>query len=697
MTFLNPAILFGLIAAAIPLIIHLFNFRKPKSVDFSSLAFLEELRQQTMRRLRLKQWLLLALRMLAIACLVLAFARPTVESGVAQRIVGPGRSSVAVILDNSVSMLQRDQNGDYFSQARDELLALAGDLNTGDELTIIPLVADPTSGPARLASPALASDWIADLDVKAGVGRLAESIEQGLSALEQSSFATLELILISDFQATTFTDSIDVEIPPGVRVYLVPIGSTSHDNTAITRVDVTSSIVDLDQPVSLQVTVTNYGETELMNWGVNAFLGDARVAQATLDLGAGESADIDLVMSPGERGWIPGYVEIEDDDFDFDNRRYFTLHVPQVRRVLVVRGEGTDSRHVELALSQEVSRDGSVFDVNAIDEQELSSIPIADYDAVILHGVRFYSSGQIAALSNFVSGGGGLLIFVGESGPAADQQALLTALGGGRLTSLSGQPEADAAVATLDGIDSEHPVFSGVFDWDEQDPIDVGHPAVFRMAGYRPGPGDEHTIMTSTSGTPFLQEIRGGQGRVMLAPFVPEPAWTDLPLRGLFVPLLHRSMYYLTSSEGESGEGATAGSEAQYRLGTGQESRVVLVSAEGDEWIPEQRGGLQGLLITIPAAIRNEGVYDITADGTTIQRIAINGDPAESNLTMLDAQEAADLLESPGNHPVVVLESSASKVSSNDGARRVAGIEIWNVFLGLALVFLVVEMLVAKR
>ncbi|MFC2085860.1 hypothetical protein ACFLRO_01465, partial [Bacteroidota bacterium] len=648
-------------------------------------------------RLRVKQWLLLVLRMLAIACLVLAFARPTVESGVAGRIVGIGRTSAAVVLDNSVSMLQRDQNGDFFSQAKDEVLSLADDLTPADELIVLPLIADPGTGSARPSSPTLARDWVTEVEVRSGRAGLAAAIQRGILALSESIHPNKEMFLVSDFQSTNFPDSLDVDIPPGIRAYLVPVGSLVQDNAAVTSVEVVSSIVDQDQPVTVRATVSNFGETDLQNWGVSVYLMDDRVAQATIDLDAGTSAGINLVMSPGQRGWLPAYVEIEDDNFEIDNRRYFTLHVPQVRRILVVRGDDTNSQYVELALSRELSRGGSVFEIHPAQESALASVTIADYDAVVLHGVHDYSSGQIASLANYVSGGGGLFIFTGDSGPASDQQALLSALGGGSYTAMTGSRGAEVAVATLDDIDREHPIFSGVFDQNERARIDIGHPAVYRMAGYRPGAGDEHTVITTTSSVPFLQEIRGGKGRVLMVPFLPEPEWTDLPLRGLFVPLLHRSMYYLTSSEGESGDGVIAGSSNQIRLGTGQDSQVKLVSADGEEWIPEKRGGLRGLLLTIPPSIREPGVYDITADGTTIQRIAINGAPAESDLRRLGAAEVATRIESPAGYPVVVLNSTAAERSSAGRDNQQAGNEIWNVFLGLALVFLVLEMLVAKR
>jgi hypothetical protein len=124
MTFLNPFILLGLAAAAIPLIIHLFNFRKPKRVDFSSLAFLKERQKTTMQRVRIKQWLLLLLRTLAIGCLVLAFARPTLTGGLGTALGGRATTSIALVIDNSLSMTLRDVQGEYLEQAR----AIAGSI-----------------------------------------------------------------------------------------------------------------------------------------------------------------------------------------------------------------------------------------------------------------------------------------------------------------------------------------------------------------------------------------------------------------------------------------------------------------------------------------------------------------------------------------------------------------------------------------
>jgi hypothetical protein len=156
-------------------------------------------------------------------------------------------------------------------------------------------------------------------------------------------------------------------------------------------------------------------------------------------------------------------------------------------------------------------------------------------------------------------------------------------------------------------------------------------------------------------------------------------------------------MYYLTSSEGVSGEGPTVGSGAAIRINATGGARASLGSALGEQWIPEQQGGLQGLVLTIPGDIGEPGVYDIVADEVLSARVALNGHPSESDLKTMDADQLQSMMDTFGGGPVTVLESEDVEFSAIEAGTESAGTEIWNVFLAVALLFLVVEMLVAKR
>ena len=146
MGFLNPFLLIGLAAAAIPIAVHLFNFRRPERLDFSTLRFVREIEATSMRRVRIKQWLLLALRTLALGFLVLAFARPTRTADAGVFDDGAAQSLI-VVLDNSRSMTLRDAQGELMDQARGLGAAVIDATGAGDERTVLPVARPPEYRP----------------------------------------------------------------------------------------------------------------------------------------------------------------------------------------------------------------------------------------------------------------------------------------------------------------------------------------------------------------------------------------------------------------------------------------------------------------------------------------------------------------------------------------------------------------------
>ena len=207
MTFLNPFLLLGLAAAAIPIVVHLFNFRRPRRVVFSSLTFLRELEKSTMQRMRVQQWLLLAARILALACLALAFARPVLE-GAAGQALGRANASVVLVLDNSRSMQFRDAQGAYFSQAKALAAELVTGLAEGDEVFLLPTASDPTRRPAVFRTEAALLDALAALEVENATQPLTHLLDRAASLLENAVHPVREIYVVSDFQASTLADSV---------------------------------------------------------------------------------------------------------------------------------------------------------------------------------------------------------------------------------------------------------------------------------------------------------------------------------------------------------------------------------------------------------------------------------------------------------------------------------------------------------
>lgn len=699
MTFLNPLLLLGLVAAAIPLIIHLFNFRRPRRVDFSSLAFVRELQKSTMQRVRIKQWLLLAMRMLAIACLVLAFARPTLRGNF---LGAGGASSVAVVVDNSLSMGLRDDQGEYLAQAKNVAAGLIGQLEQNDEVFVLPMADDGAVEPASFRSRGAALDALAEIELENHVSSTQRAVERAAEILTGARSLNKEIYVVTDLQQSTLTDSAGVVLPNDTRLIVLPVGGRKYPNVAVTDVQLASRIVEVGQPVNVQAVLTNYGSEPVEDYVASLSLEGQRVAQATADLMPGVGTTVTFTATPQQRGWLSGAVQIEDDDFAHDNIRYFTLNIPERRRLLLVQGEGQVLEYVDLALSSELTQGRIAFDKETIPESQLTSANLGRYDAVLLIGPRDLSSGEAGALQRYVADGGGLLIFPSAEARPEDYNSLLAGLGGGKIGGFNGTRGGQSApIAAFENVDLEHPLFEGIFDRPQRSgDVRVESPDVYYALSYTAGRGNEQTLVRLSNGVPFLQEIRHGRGVAFLMSVAPDPGWSDFPMRGLFIPLLYRSVFYLSSGETATGEQFTLGTPGELRVpGLSEAGSVRLISPLGEEYVPTQRTLLGTALIQVGGSLRTPGVYDLVAGERTVRRVAVNLPPRESNLEVLDAGEGARRLADHVEGDVQVLNSAGNRVDrivETIGEQRY-GSELWNVFLMLALLFLIAEMMVAKQ
>jgi hypothetical protein len=410
---------------------------------------------------------------------------------------------------------------------------------------------------------------------------------------------------------------------------------------------------------------------------------------------------VSFTATPQERGWLQGRVEIADDEFAIDNRRRFTLHVPEERRVLVVRGNGQDTRFVDLALSSEMIADRIAFRSTTVGEDRLASSDLGAFDAVLLVGPQGLSSGEVGSLARYVEQGGGLLLFPSAQARPEDYNALFETVDGGTFRGFSGAQGGDRSIAAFDRVDLEHPLFEGVFDRSkQQEDTQVESPDIFYAMNYQPAGGAEQTLIELSNGFPFLQEVRHGGGVMLVSAVAPSPTWSDLPVRGLFIPLLYRSVYYLSAGASVAGEQLTAGDDSELRItGVSPDATLRIVGPEGLERSPEQRMLFGAVLLQTGGDLTTPGFYDVRSGETLVRRVAVNVEAAESDLRRAEPDEAAKALGEATEASVQVLGGASPDVTAVAEALRTqrAGTEIWNVFLLLALGFLTTEMLVASQ
>ena len=695
MSFLNPAALLALAAVAVPLFLHFFNLRQPRTVEFSSLDFVKELQESTVQRVRIKEWLLLLLRMLAIACLVLAFAQPTLTSDLG----GMGASvptTHALVVDNSLSMTADGEGGSYFDQATRTAEGVLETVEEGDEVLLWPTARAGQSRPDPVSNVGVVRQALANLEPRAGASALSRAI---VEAAGQSDTPRTVVYVMSDLQASTLGDSVATDVPDGVQVQLLPVETRTQSNVAITDVTVTSRIAEVDQPVQLEATLVNHGPEPLDDYVSSVYLAGDRVAQATATLEPGLETTVSFTVTPQTRGWLEGAVVTEDDDVPVDDRHHFTLHVPEERRVLLVRGEGQRTKYLDLALSSEMIESRIAFRTTAIEENALASAELGQYDAVLLAGPRSLSSGEVEALTRYVDRGGGLLLFPNAQARPEDYNALFGALDAGSFRGFSGALSADRTVASFGRVDLEHPLFEGVFSQERRrEDASVEQPNIHYVMNFRPSGQSGQTLIELSNGFPFLHEVRHGGGRLLVTAVAPTRDWSELPVRGLFVPLLYRSVYYLSASTSVAGEQLVAGRPAELRVtGVAPDASLRLRGPGGIEVTPEQRTLFGATLLQIGETLTEPGVYDVQAGTTQVRRVAVNVDPAESDLQAASSAEASETLRTTTGAPVQAVAAAEDGEVAETLRTQRAGTEIWDVFLLLALLFLAAEMLVASQ
>ena len=684
MTFLNPLLLAGLAAVAIPVVVHLFHFRRPRRVDLPTLRFLRAVEATAVRRMRLRQWLLLALRVAAVALLALAFARPTRTADAAGLFADRGARSLAVVVDNSRSMTLRDADGALLDQARRIAAAAIEATGPGDERTVVPTAAPPNVRPIPFTSPGPALDALAALRPASRASSLTAAVARAASGLAAAVHPRREIVVVSDLQASTFTDSARVDLPPDVSLVLLPLAARAAPNTAVTGVRVASGIVAPGQPVRIEATVTRFGG-RAGRVSATLTLGGDRVAETAVDVTPGRAARVVFTATPRARGWSGGEVRIAPGEgAAWDDARAFALHVPPPPRVLVVRGDGARADRLLLALG--VAAEAGGLSLAETAEGALGSADLGRTDVVVLVGPTAVSPRAAARLAAFAARGGGVLAFPGDA-PEALNPAL-AALGGGRIAGTVGA-RGGPPIGGLAATDLRHPLFAGLFDTPTPT---VESPDVRLAARYTPGRGDERTIMQLAAGPPLLHEIRRGAGRTLLFGVAADPEWSDLTERSLFVPLVVRSVAYLAAGA-TLGDAAAPDGVRSVRVETAAAGALRLVGPDGRAVAAEQRAVAGGVVLSLDAATET-GLYRVMQGERLLRTVAVNETARESDPALLEPAEAARRLEALTGRPVRLVDGRGG---AGLAAASGTGTPLWTWALGLALVALVAETAVASR
>ncbi|MDH3251211.1 MAG: BatA domain-containing protein [Ignavibacteria bacterium] len=719
MTFLNPLLLFGLAAAAIPILIHLLNLRRLRTIEFSTLQFLKELQKTKMRRVKIRQWLLLLLRTLLVVALVLAFSRPALKGSLAGTIGTRARTTMVILLDDTPSMSVRTNRGVAFNLAKQSALALLP-LFKDDDVAYLVKVSEVrhrkgytplTTGESM--RKAIEQSVVSQVTVPYG-----EALRVTAGILSESKNLNHEVYVITDLQATQFAL---LSVRPDtsglfarrVRMFLMNIGE-EQSNAGVTSTSVISRILSTGKPVQIRADVHNFSRNPLKGLVMSLYLDGTRQVQQLLDIAAFSSRSVELSAVPRSTGNLHGYVQIDDDILDSDNRRYFVVHVPRRIPVLLAGDVEADARLPFLALRTATDSAGTgLFDIQTVLPSQLSIVDVRRYAVVVLCGFQRFSPSTSELLARFVRSGGGLIIFPGiQSDFTSYNTDLFSTLGIPPVSPPQDEGPRSDKFLTFGKIDNAHPLFGGLFErqgsGQPQEPR-IESPRVFSSIVPQTGESG-HTIIGLTTGGGFLTEYRTGAGHVLLFSVEGGLTGSDFPVKGIFVPLLHRSIMYL-AAETDSSETYQTGDNAHIGIRTAQaehEAYSLHAPSGLDQRTVPRIAPATGIAYFDFTSLADAGIYELRSTrpgGATdnggkeeiLKAFAVNIAPSESDLRQVSPVQLQTFWSSLAIEQDQITTVGGTGTVDTEVLESRFGVELWKHFLILAIACALGEMLVGRE
>ncbi len=529
MAFLSPALLAGLLALAIPVIVHLVQRERRRVVEFPSLMFLRKIPRQAVKRRALRHWPLLALRLAAFALLATAFARPFFPGSGAVAAAGGGRD-VVVLIDRSMSM----GYGDRWERAQAEARRAIGELGPDDVGTLMYFDTDVEVGPRATADRASLVAAVHALGPTARGTRLGPALRAASGHLDRSRQPLRQVVLISDFQRSAWDRSSDTKLSPGISLQTRDVGDGDTANAAVAGLSFERVPQGAGERVTATARIVNRSAVPLAGRGIVIEVDGHDVDRGRVSAGAGAVAS--HTFAPFTVGTDPARVVVRlDPDALAADDRFHAMLAPARRVNVLVVESGAAGPEAALYLSRalDVGTDPG-FAVETRTAARVTPTDIGRADLIVLNDTPLPSGAAALAIDARVRSGAGLFVALGRHSTwPADAPVLLPGTLG---------PVVDRSGTrgqTLGFVDYSHPVFD-VFRAPRSG--DLSAPRVYR---YRVLEAASGVLARFDDGAVALAERRADAGTVLAWTTALDSDWSDIALHPTFVPFVLQSMRHL--------------------------------------------------------------------------------------------------------------------------------------------------------
>jgi hypothetical protein len=669
MAFLNPIFLIGAIAAGVPVLVHLVRRTRAPRVQFPSLMFLRKIEQKTIRRRKLRNLLLLAMRCAALLLLALAFARPYF-TGASPVSASSEHTSTVILIDGSYSM----RYGDAFTRARASARNTISDAASDEQIAVVlfsksyqvlmPLKADHAEATSvvNAMQPGLDStDYL-------------QAIQAADAILKDASRGRHRIVLISDFQDAGWNRAAPpVKLGADVKLLPIDVSESKVSNVAVTQVVADPVVYAQKYAGKIVARVNNFGADDIDS-PIELKINDLPVERRPLKLDAGGVANIEFTGFNVPDGSNRATVEINADSFTLDNKFFFTIRRDNQTRVLAI---DTASRGRSESFFLQQSLAAGENNQYALTVKTAGSVSPTELDSnrVVIVNDAAMSEGLASSLKTFVERGGGLIIATAKHTDASDFNRLLGIISPAQL----GEVVQSRGYALMSQVKTDHPIFAAF--------ARGGRLTSTRVYGYHRATVKEGalTLAALDDGSPIVIEGSAGRGKVLLVTTTLDTAWNDLPLTPMFLPLVRQMLEYLGGREAGSyytiGQAFTAAPD--------RDGSLPAIDTPGGKRIDDIRKSSAGDL-SVDAT--EAGFYRLRYRDRD-EFLAVDLDTKESDLAKLNVDDLISSITPSAEERAAQAAQSPGLTADEKEARQ----RLWLPLLITALALFVAEAVIARR
>ncbi len=670
MNFLFPLFLIAGALLAIPVIIHLFNFRKFQKVLFPDIRFLKEIKEQTNKSSKLKKRLILLSRLLAAAALILAFAQPYFSKN-GEKLTNQS-NAVSIYLDNSFSLALEEKGVPRLELGKNQARDLINSFGETDKFQVLSNNFSSTENRFYTKKEALIQ--LSRIAISPKQRSTSAILEKQKKLLQTQSDSKPLIAYISDFQKSGF--DVNTKNSDTIPKYFIPISQNAVQNMSIDEVELVGGSIRLQDKNELLAKITNYSKSEKQTALTLEVNGQIKaVVNASVPEGASKTESISF--TPSKAGPQKIKLYINDYPITFDDTFFVAAKVVSNYSVLILNQSNAN------AFLSTVFTPTALFKAENNNVNSFNSKLLPNYSLVVLNSVNSLSSNLSKALTDYSREGGNILVFAPKGSPAGINSFLQTTVG-------TAFGKLNKEKLFVSSFNKSHPVFSGLF---EKVPENVDLPIAYEyntiLSG---GMSGVQKLFTFSNGDGFLNSYRSGNGKVFVCASSASRQASTFPNSYWFLPLMYKMAM---SQQQNSVQSAIMGKNAQIAIPSSKQSAkdaVYHITNGQQDIIPAQRAVGNQNVLNLNKNVEQGGIYQAYLPGSKDSiALGINYNRGESNMDFWELDDLKKKTQIKNAHWLSPNQEAGAEVNSLE-----KGTPLWKVCIIFALLFLLVEILLIR-